>query len=162
MDLVKERGSDSLEDTFVGYLADAAGIDRTQEGRGAGAGRRREAEPAARPKRFRFGRLWAYARRETLELLRDPIRLAFALLGPIILMVAFGYGISFDIENLQTASFDQDDTPAEPRNCSTASPARAISRCSRRSRPRTRRRGGCEAATLRSSSKCRPDLAAIC
>ena len=26
-------------------------------------------------------------------------------------MVAFGYGISFDIENLETASFDQDDTP---------------------------------------------------
>ena len=31
MDLVKERGSDSLEDTFVGYLADAAGIDRTKK-----------------------------------------------------------------------------------------------------------------------------------
>ena len=64
-----------------------------------------------RPKRFKVGRLWAYARRETVELLRDPIRLAFALVGPIILMFAFGYGISFDIENLATASFDQDDTP---------------------------------------------------
>ena len=63
------------------------------------------------PKRFSPGRLWAYARRETVELRRDPIRLAFALVGPIILMLAFGYGISFDIENLQTASFDQDDTP---------------------------------------------------
>ena len=46
-----------------------------------------------------------------VELLRDPIRLAFALVGPIILMLAFGYGISFDIENLETAAFDQDDTP---------------------------------------------------
>ena len=26
-------------------------------------------------------------------------------------MLAFGFGISFDIENLETASFDQDDTP---------------------------------------------------
>ena len=43
--------------------------------------------------------------------MRDPIRLAFALVGPIILMFAFGFGISFDIENLATASFDQDDTP---------------------------------------------------
>ena len=58
-----------------------------------------------------MARLWAYARRETVELLRDPIRLAFALVGPIILMFAFGYGISFDIENLQMAAFDQDDTP---------------------------------------------------
>ena len=31
LDLVKERGSDSLEDTFVGYLADAAGIDRSKK-----------------------------------------------------------------------------------------------------------------------------------
>jgi ribosome-dependent ATPase len=63
-------------------------------------------------KRFELARLWAYARRETVELLRDPIRLAFALLGPIVLvlMFAFGYGISFDVENLQAASFDQDDT----------------------------------------------------
>ena len=31
LDLVKERGSDLLEDTFVGYLADAAGIDRSKK-----------------------------------------------------------------------------------------------------------------------------------
>ena len=31
LELVKERGSDSLEDTFVGHLADAAGIDRTKK-----------------------------------------------------------------------------------------------------------------------------------
>ncbi len=112
LDLVKERGSDSLEDTFVGYLADAAGIDRSKTVEpppvGASAG---DAKPLAAPKPFDLARLWAYARRETLELLRDPIRLAFAVLGPIILMAAFGYGISFDVENLQTAAFDQDDTP---------------------------------------------------
>ena len=34
-----------------------------------------------------------------------------ALLAFGILMLAFGYGISFDIENLQMASFDQDNTP---------------------------------------------------
>ena len=34
------------------------------------------------PKRFDLARLWAYARRETVELLRDPIRLAFAVLRP--------------------------------------------------------------------------------
>jgi ribosome-dependent ATPase len=109
-ELVKERGSASLEDCFVGYLAEAAGIDMSKKveplAREAQAG-----DTAPKPvKRFELARLWAYARRETVELLRDPIRLAFALLGPIILMFAFGYGISFDIENLQTATFDQDDT----------------------------------------------------
>jgi ribosome-dependent ATPase len=112
MDLVKERGSDSLEDTFVGYLADAAGIDRTKKAEAPPPDASpAEAEPIRPLRRFDIARLWAYARRETVELLRDPIRLAFALVGPIILMLAFGYGISFDIENLQRAAFDQDDTP---------------------------------------------------
>jgi ribosome-dependent ATPase len=112
MDLVKERGSDSLEDTFVGYLADAAGIDRTKKAEAPPPDASpAEAEPIRPLRRFDIARLWAYARRETVELLRDPIRLAFAVVGPIILMLAFGYGISFDIENLQMAAFDQDDTP---------------------------------------------------
>jgi ribosome-dependent ATPase len=112
MDLVKERGSDSLEDTFVGYLADAAGIDRSKKVEAPPPEAAPSEAEATRPqRRFDVGRLWAYARREAVELLRDPIRLAFAFFGPIILMLAFGYGISFDIENLQTAAFDQDNTP---------------------------------------------------
>jgi len=62
-------------------------------------------------RRFDPGRLWAYARREAMELLRDPIRLTFALLGPLILMIAFGYGISLDVEHLRFGAFDQDRTP---------------------------------------------------
>jgi ribosome-dependent ATPase len=110
-ELVKERGSASLEDCFVGYLAEAAGIDMSKKAEPAAPEAQAGDAAPATPKAFSPGRLWAYARRETVELLRDPIRLAFALLGPIILMFAFGYGISFDIENLATASFDQDDTP---------------------------------------------------
>jgi ribosome-dependent ATPase len=112
-DLVKERGNESLEETFVGYLAEAAGIDgaKKTEPLSPAAAAAEAAEHARVPKRFNPGRLWAYARRETVELLRDPIRISFAILGPILLMLAFGYGISFDIENLQMAAFDQDDTP---------------------------------------------------
>ena len=116
-ELVKERGSASLEDCFVGYLAEAAGIDMSKKVE-APAPAAAEVEAGERPKRFKIGRLWAYARRETVELLRDPIRLAFALVGPIILMFAFGFGISFDIEN----SGDRDIRPgrhaAEPRPAS--------------------------------------------
>ncbi len=111
-DLVKERGGGSLEDTFVGYLADAAGIDRSKTAEAPSpVAETIEMEALGPPKHFDLARLWAYARRETVELLRDPIRMAFAVFGPIILMFAFGYGISFDIENLATAAFDQDDTP---------------------------------------------------
>jgi ribosome-dependent ATPase len=112
LDLVKERGSDSIEDTFVGYLADASGIDRSKKVESPKLDGEPAAEEQARiPRRFNLQRLWAYARRETVELLRDPIRISFSIFGPILLMLAFGYGISFDIENLQMAAFDQDDTP---------------------------------------------------
>ncbi len=50
-----------------------------------------------------------------MELSRDPIRLAFAFIGPVILMCAFGYGITFDVENLNYAAFDQDKTPESRR-----------------------------------------------
>ena len=60
-------------------------------------------------------RLWAYTWRESLELLRDPIRLFFALAGPIILMITVGYGISFDVDELSFAVFDQDQTPESRR-----------------------------------------------
>ncbi|ACB78714.1 ABC transporter related [Methylorubrum populi BJ001] len=110
-DLVQERGSASLEDCFIGYLAEAAGIDRE-----APAGPEADlpaAAPRPGPHRHLFDprRLWAYARRETMELLRDPIRIAFAFLGPMLLMVAFGYGISFDVEHLRFSAFDQDNSP---------------------------------------------------
>jgi ribosome-dependent ATPase len=50
-----------------------------------------------------------------MELLRDPIRLAFAFIGPVILIMAFGYGITFDVENLKYAAFDQDRSPESRR-----------------------------------------------
>ena len=46
-----------------------------------------------------------------MELRRDPIRLAFALLGPILLMITCGYGISFDVEHLSYAVLDRDQSP---------------------------------------------------
>ena len=53
----------------------------------------------------------AYTTRETLELLRDPIRLSFALLGTAFLMLIFGFGITTDVDNLSFAVLDRDQTP---------------------------------------------------
>ena len=71
----------------------------------------------ASPRRFEasLGRIWAFARREMIELTRDRVRLAFALIGPLILMVTFGYGITFDVENLSFAVFDRDQSAHPPR-----------------------------------------------
>jgi len=109
--LVHKRGAQSIEEAFVGYLADAAGIDRGKKSGTALQIAASPVKPAYAIRRFDPGRLWACARRETMELLRDPIRIAFALLGPLVLMLAFGFGISFDVEDLKYAAFDQDRTP---------------------------------------------------
>lgn len=103
-ELAASRGATRLEDAFIAYLEEAAGPAPATEappieaGNGASAGARF----------FSRRRWWAYARRETMEILRDPIRLAFALFAPILLMITFGYGISFDVEDLPFGILDQD------------------------------------------------------
>ncbi|HTQ10684.1 MAG TPA: ribosome-associated ATPase/putative transporter RbbA [Fimbriimonadaceae bacterium] len=110
-ELIEARHAKSLEEAFIGFLEDAVGA--------AGKGEKKpEPEATAQAKSFgppRTGesgfsipRLWAYARREAVEIMRDPVRIAFALLNPIILMFAIGYGISFDVEHIRWAVFDQD------------------------------------------------------
>ena len=69
---------------------------------------------AARRRRarwFSLRRLFAYTIRETLELLRDPIRLGFSLFGTALLMLVFGFGISTDVNNLSFAVLDHDQSP---------------------------------------------------
>ncbi|MBY8968661.1 ABC transporter ATP-binding protein/permease, partial [Algiphilus sp. NNCM1] len=56
-------------------------------------------------------RLLAFAKCETLSLMRDPVRLAFAFLGSFIMLLIFGFGVSSDVTNLTYAAFDHDETP---------------------------------------------------
>src|SRR5215471_5980621 len=120
-ELVKQRSSASLEDAFISYLEEAGGAGKDKKSEPAqpaalsSATAPAKAAPSRVSKRFDPGRLWAYARRETMELLRDPIRMAFAFVGPVILLLAMGYGITFDVENLKYAAFDQDQTPESRR-----------------------------------------------
>ncbi|CAH1659819.1 ribosome-associated ATPase/putative transporter RbbA [Chelatococcus asaccharovorans] len=97
------HGGESLEEVFITVL-EAAGA-RGESGAPAFAAAR---PLARRTRRFELRRLLAYAWRERLEILRDPARLAFALLGPALLLITFGYGISFDVEQLPFAVLDQD------------------------------------------------------
>jgi ribosome-dependent ATPase len=59
---------------------------------------------------FSLQRLLTYAYRETLELQRDPIRLALALGGTLMLMFIMGYGINMDVNNLSYAVLDHDNS----------------------------------------------------
>jgi len=128
-ELVRQRGVDNLEEAFIAYLEeDETGIEGVPDhapGRVASPDAQAEPEtvvpgdiasppeqPAAPASRswFDVGRMISYARRETLELKRDPIRLIMALVGTVILMFVMGYGISMDVRDLTFAVLDRDQT----------------------------------------------------
>ncbi len=108
-DLIAARGVASLEDAFIGYIEDVGEAGEVAQVEPTPPLEQPQTPPA--PGRFSLRRLWAYTRRETLELARDPIRLAFALLGPLLLLIAMGYGISFDVDRLSYAVLDWDRSP---------------------------------------------------
>lgn len=108
--LQQQAGAATLEEAFITALEQASTTSAKTESV-------RTPEPAttainhARPPRFSVRRLLAYARREMLEVRRDPIRLAFALIGSLILMQILGYGISMDVDELTFAVLDRDQSP---------------------------------------------------
>ena len=120
-ELVEERKAKNLEAAFIGYLEDAAAKSGTKSAAAAtetaaAAAAAAEGHAAAsrrrRAGRFSLGRVWAFARREAIELRHDTVRLTFAVLGPILLMIVFGYGISLDVDHLTFSVLDFDGTQA--------------------------------------------------
>jgi ribosome-dependent ATPase len=111
-ELVRQRGCATLEDAFISYLEEASGIKLSDKPTAPAkeVTIQSVAKPHESARRFDLGRLWAYTRREATELIRDHIRLFFAILvGPIV-MIVIAYGVSLDVENVRFAAFDQDRT----------------------------------------------------
>ncbi|MBV8682431.1 MAG: ribosome-associated ATPase/putative transporter RbbA [Caulobacteraceae bacterium] len=118
-DLVAERKAPNLEAAFIGYLEDAA---KAESGPAPGTEATPEVhipppeavESATETEagRFSFARVWAFARREAIELRHDTVRLAFSFFGPLLLMIVFGYGISLDVNHLTFAVLDFDQSQA--------------------------------------------------
>ncbi len=105
-ELRQQEAAETLEAAFIACL------ERYTEPALASAPSPTAAQPRDERKRGGlstwFTWVWAFAKREGREVLRDPIRLSFAFLAPLILMMTFARGISFDIEALPFAVFDRD------------------------------------------------------
>ena len=120
-ELVAQRGAPNLEAAFIGFLEDAAAAAKAgqkeaepvaQSAPAAPPAAAPDLKPAESPKGFTLSRVWAFARREAIELSHDSVRLAFAVLGPVLLMIVFGYGISLDVEHLTFGVLDFDKSEA--------------------------------------------------
>ena len=110
--IIRERGAQSLEDAFIRHLETVAA--EVAEPAPAPAPPPTDVPGNAatpRPTRFQFRRMVSYLWRESLELRRDPIRLALSLAGSLILMIVIGYGINMDVNDLRFAVLDRDQTP---------------------------------------------------
>ncbi|MBT3135182.1 ribosome-associated ATPase/putative transporter RbbA [Alteromonas sp. ALT199] len=106
------KSADTLESAFIDYLVEAqTPANQTQKPEQSAQesfSANETTPPSKRAKGLR--RLLSYASRETLELIRDPIRLTMSFLGSMVLMVVIGYGITMDVDDLSYAVFDRDQT----------------------------------------------------
>ncbi|NLL37421.1 MAG: ribosome-associated ATPase/putative transporter RbbA [Fretibacterium sp.] len=115
-DIVRAKGSDTLEEAFIEYLkeAEASGEEDgetiTTEERLSVVTPEEGATETEKRSSIDLRRLWSYTVREWRELSRDPIRGSMALLGTVFLMFVIGFGITLDVENLSFAVLDQDQT----------------------------------------------------
>ena len=57
-------------------------------------------------------RVLALANKEVLHVTRDPRTLYLALAMPVLMLVLFGFGVSFDLDHMPMAVLDQDHSPA--------------------------------------------------
>jgi ABC-2 type transport system permease protein len=63
------------------------------------------------PKAFSAARLWAMARKESIQLRRDARSLGLAFVLPLVMLILFGYAITTDVQHITTAIVDRDHTP---------------------------------------------------
>jgi ribosome-dependent ATPase len=131
--LIEQRGAASLEEAFIGYMEDSiaagdSGFKKAAEepasakpadapmlgaATEAAADSVPEAALPSKSSRWRLPliRTLAYTRNETMQILRDPVRLTFAFVGSALLMLVCGFGITTDVEHIRYATFDHDDSP---------------------------------------------------
>ena len=117
-ELRRRQHADTLEEAFIRYLEQdeaAEAAERLPENQRPSENQRlpetqRLPENHAAPSGLLYwlSAVFTFARREGKELLRDRIRLMFALLGPLVYLISGSLGVSFDVNEMDFAVLDQD------------------------------------------------------
>ncbi len=112
--IIASKDAETLDQAFIAYIEDASAepveLKPTAALTASQPGDVKDIPLKAR-RGFSPARMFAYSYREIMEVMRDPVRLAFAFLGSAVLLVIMAYGVSQDVENLTYAAFDLDQTP---------------------------------------------------
>ncbi|CAH0350938.1 ribosome-associated ATPase/putative transporter RbbA [Aquabacterium sp. CECT 9606] len=111
--LCENKQTETLEQAFIDHLlADDGEWSPPSTGAELAAAPqpRSVAPPVTGGLRAWFSCVWAFAVRESIELLHDRIRLSFALIGPIVLLCAATWGVTFDVERIPFTVLDHDRT----------------------------------------------------
>ncbi|MCM2473478.1 ribosome-associated ATPase/putative transporter RbbA [Rhizobium sp. CG5] len=110
--VIASKHAADLEEAFVTYIEEAEGSQPQAPSpeEPVAPDANQDVKPS-RPGFMPLRRVLAYSQCETLSLMRDPVRLAFAFLGSFIMLMIFGFGLSSDVTELNYAVFDQDNTP---------------------------------------------------
>ena len=107
-ELTAAQGCAKLEDAFIAVLEHHADPGETP----ATAATLADPGEASKAGFAWLAFVWAFARRETIELLRDRIRLAFALAGPVVLLLIGAFSVSFDVQAIRMGVLDHDQSAA--------------------------------------------------
>jgi ABC-2 type transport system permease protein len=68
-------------------------------------------QPSAKPRGGRLRRVWALIRKETLQVARDPSSFVVAFILPALLLMLFGFGVSFDVAHMRVGIVAEKPTP---------------------------------------------------
>ncbi|MDI1261354.1 ribosome-associated ATPase/putative transporter RbbA [Aquabacterium sp.] len=114
-ELCERQGCETLEQAFIDYLeadseAEHMAIIKAEDEPAPSAPLLVALDKTSPAWRAWLVRMWAYARREATELRHDTIRLAFALIGPLIVLCAGTWGMSFDVDSIRFSVLDRDQT----------------------------------------------------
>lgn len=109
-EIIQSKNKEQLEEAFIEYLQEAR-QEHKKEQTPLDVTIAENRQSNNIHQLFSPLRMLGYTYRESLELLRDKVRLTFALIGTIILMFVMGYGLTFDVENLKFSVLDQDKSP---------------------------------------------------
>jgi ribosome-dependent ATPase len=118
--LIATRDAEDLEEAFISYIEEAIAEPAEAATGLAMASEAQSSQPELSSSTkshtlntwgFSPSRALAYSYRETMEVMRDPVRITFAFFGSMILLILMAYGISQDVAQLTYAAFDLDQTP---------------------------------------------------